>query len=45
MLGNSSENLEHHRAGGGLGVEVHAEDAETGTLAFDGVYDLDQVTH
>jgi hypothetical protein len=45
MLGHSSEHLEHHPAGGGLGVEVHPEDAKAGTLAFDGVYDLDQVAH
>ena len=45
MLGDCSEDLQHHRAGGRVGVEAHPKDAEAAALCFHAVHDLDQVAH
>jgi hypothetical protein len=44
-LRDSSENLQHQRAGGSSRVEVHAQDAQPCTLGFDLINDGKEVAH
>jgi hypothetical protein len=45
MLSDRTEDVQHHSAGGRLGVEVHAENAKAGPLLFDAIHDFQEVPH